>query len=48
MMFNNKEVIVAEGEWITFLPSTKHSAWNYTDHYRLTCMSTINLEYFSS
>ena len=48
MMFDNKEVAVAEGEWVTFLPSTKHSAWNYTDHYRLTCMSTINLEYFSS
>ena len=48
MKFNDKEVVVAEGEWITFLPSTKHSAWNYTDHYRLTCMSTINLEYFSS
>jgi len=46
MKFGDEEKFLHEGEWFCFHPDIKHEAWNRTDQYRLTLITTIDRRYF--
>tara|TARA_X000000368_G_scaffold141186_1_gene111127 strand:+ start:4598 stop:5170 length:573 start_codon:yes stop_codon:yes gene_type:complete len=48
MKFNDTTIYLAESEWVGFSPETKHSSWNYTDHYRLSIIATIDSKYLTT